>query len=140
MPQLIRSIAANLPVLKSTFENKCQLIQSLIDDGYTISTWKAFNNSLTSSDPETLSKLSFNRSTWKLTWWGASNFANSHKNWELILDKHYVVSGRALLRLNRIILGPWALFDHRIYVWNEIVHFEMRLFDNDIDKFIDFKS
>lgn len=136
MVRLNRTNLDSLPLLKTNFSSKEELIEYVLNDGYTIEVWKAFNSTFIPNDKSHIVKQSFDRSTWRLTWWGASNFVCSHQNWEIKLDPTFLLSGKTLINLNRIISGPWTIVNNCLYVWDQDLNFEIKLFDNDIKQFI----
>ena len=44
------------------------------------------------------------------------------------------------MHIGRIINGPWHVNNSAVFVWDQLIHFELSMFDGDLHRFVDFHS
>ena len=151
MARLSQKILKNLIDLDFEFTSR-EEFTSLICSPLNISKWKKFpcgfdinGIPLYIANPvnnDEWMNLLFKKHSWQLTTWGAISLSHTYiyYNVQHQSSSDITITGKILLGMNRIINGPWHIHHNNIRIWNQNSHFELQMFDGDVNRFIDFNK
>ena len=139
MARLSKKITADLDDLPDGYSSKEELIALLLNDPAVVAKWiSASPGQHPTMDVNSVINAAFIRNSWQLTWWGCAALIASHRRFLLKNANNSVINGRILINLNNIINGPWKLQGQYLVVWDQTIHFELQIFDGDMQQFVDF--
>lgn len=152
MAKLSQNTPNNLIDLASSFTTREEFL-IIACDVRNVSTWINLPNKSSSTslvrtlankaiDPTQWDEIIFKRNTWQLTLWGAVALSSVYTYYDVqneIAPKSEL-TGKILIGMNRILKGPWYPHHSSIRLWNQVAHFELKMFDGDFNGFVDFNS
>jgi predicted secreted protein len=149
MPKLSKKIHKNELVLEYPFKSKEEFF-STVCTANNISSWSTISTTYPSKNNSfyidftdkdlNLSETFFKRKTWQLTTWGGIVLSRTYMYYDIEhrSDSNSIITGKILIGIDRVINGPWHIYNNYIRIWDQDKHFEIQLFDCDIARFVDF--
>lgn len=151
MVRLSQKNRKNLIELEGVFSNREEFV-SIICTSHNIQYWRKipysedkYGNSKV-VDPYISNKekleIFFRPYSWQLSLWGAISLSSTYTTYITTrpIEIDTIITGKILIGMNRIVKGPWYIHQNRIHVWNQDSHFELQMFDGDINRFLDFNK
>jgi hypothetical protein len=77
---------------------------------------------------------------WRLTKVGLRLLSNLYSTYHCTHPDNTVMTGRVLMGMDHAVGGPWGYRGREIYVFDQIVHFELQMCDGSARKFVEFKK
>lgn len=75
---------------------------------------------------------------WQLTNVGMDIMSRAYNSYVNEHANNSYMTGKVLINMGRITNGPWHARGHRIWTFNQDMHFELAMFDGDVRRFVDF--
>lgn len=77
---------------------------------------------------------------WRLTKVGLRMLSGEHNTYRCAHDDNSVLTGRVLMGMDDAVGGPWGYGGKDVYVFDQMVHFELQMCEGSALRFVDFKK
>ena len=98
-----------------------------------------YDNHKINNRPKSIYNFIFLNRGWQLTLKGSSFLSEYFTTYKSTYEGNNLVTGYLLLRMNKLIEGPWALDNNTVILWNSSIHFELQLVGGKLSDLLDFK-
>lgn len=137
MARLLKKISKDLKDLDHTWQSREEFIATVLNDANFVTNLRTLlpNEDFTSSNNR-VAKHMFMPTGWQLTTFGCVLLTKTYNPYRIPGPSKDTLTGRQVLKLNELVMGPWYLNKAAIYVWKREINFELHLFDADLDQYI----
>lgn len=77
---------------------------------------------------------------WRLTRVGLRLMAGVYNSYRCTHPDNAVLTGRVLIGMDDAVGGPWGYGGKDVYVFDQIVHFELQMCEGSASRFVEFKK
>jgi len=127
------TIKYNLP---QNYKDRTDLVNQIIEYVDQSRLWKPMKNKPTNTIDWT--KFLFQKNGWQLSFYGNIIFRDIFYSYKIENITQEQLTGKVIINLSKLLNGPWCCKDTCLYVWNQPRWFELKMFDSDLKRYIDF--